>query len=336
MSLSSLRGFYRHLLKLYPPLFRADFGEEIQVVFDQTLGSKQGWPALRLVLRELASAPHVLLSLHWREWRRRTWQSVLLPEDLPTRDGRHSWLLAGMEALFFLAWAGLLVLLTYADPDWLKPGWYRDPGTWGLLAAVLPLPILLLGLGRGLPRWVYPFYGMLLAHLCYAGLLYHLELILAAILLAMLGLVLVAAWVNAQRPLPDFVQRLGHSLRIDPLRGSFAVYGAAPLLLLWAYDDGFANDRSLYLLLSAAGMLLGALLYTRLKSPFSRLTALVAGLALATWPALLDRAARGGDVQPAEALPVLGLWALVVILLLIPPLLPGVSVPLTQFLKKGR
>jgi hypothetical protein len=56
MSSSALREFYRRLLKLYPPLFRTEFGEEIQVVFEQSLESKQGWPAFRLVLHELVSA----------------------------------------------------------------------------------------------------------------------------------------------------------------------------------------------------------------------------------------------------------------------------------------
>jgi hypothetical protein len=218
MSSSALREFYRHLLKLYPPLFRTEFGEEIQSRLRTVTGKQAGLACLRLVLRELVSAPHVLLSLHWREWRLRGLKSVLLPTDLPTRDGRHSWLLAGMEALFFLTWAGLLILLTYADLAWLKPGWYRNAGAWGLLAAILPLPILLIGLLRGMPRWAYPYYGMLLAHLCYAALLYHLELIMGAIILALLALAVMAARVNAHQPLPRFAQHLGHSLQIDPLR----------------------------------------------------------------------------------------------------------------------
>jgi uncharacterized membrane protein (UPF0136 family) len=83
-------------------------------------------------------------------------------------------------------------------------------------------------------------------------------------------------------------------------------------------------------------MLLGALLYTRLKSKISRLAALASGLALATWPTLLDRTARGGLIQPAEAAPILGLWALVVTLLLIPPLMPRAPVLFYRMLKKGR
>lgn len=330
------RGIYRHLLNLYPRGFREEYGEEIQMVFEFTLEGQQGWSIARLILRELASAPYVLLSLHWREIRDRDLKSVFVNPDLPVRDGRHSWIQAGMETLFFLVWSVLLILLTYMSPSWLKTGWYREPGVLGILAALLPLPILLLGLGRGMPRWVYPYYGMLLGYLCYVGLRLHLELILAAILLALFTLAMTAARVNAQRPLPRFAQHLGRSLRLDPPRWSFAVYGAAPLLLLWAYDDGFANNRTLHLLISASGMLLGALLYIRLKSPLNRLAALAGGLALATLPALLDRAARTGSMQPGEAAPMLGLWVIATALIIIPSILPGVSILFAQMLKKGR
>jgi uncharacterized membrane protein (UPF0136 family) len=334
MSSPALRGFYRHLLNLYPPDFRVEYGEEIQMVFELSLASKQGWAAWRLVFRELASAPHVLLSLHWREWKLRGWRSVFLDSHSPVRDGRHSWALAWAEASFFIVWAGLMVLLTYGDSTRVSPGWYRDLNILGILGVILPLPILLLGLGRALPRWVYPFYGLLLAYLCYAGLRYHLELILAATILAIFALATMAARANVRHPLPDFLQNLGRSLRLDPLRWSFAVYGAAPLLLLWAYDDGYANNRSFYLLLSTIGLLLGAISYIRLKAPSSRLAALVAGLALALLPAILDQAAHTGVIYSGEAAPILWAWTLVTALILGLPLMPGACSFYIQVLKK--
>ena len=88
--------------------------------------------------------------------------------------------------------------------------------------------------------------------------------------------------VNARSPLPAGVQQLGRSLQLDPLRWSFAAYGAAPLVLLLAYDDGHANDRTLYLCFSALAMLIGGLLYTRLRATDQRVIALAAGLTLTT------------------------------------------------------
>jgi len=331
-----LQGLYRHLLYLYPSGFQAEYGEEIQMVFEQALESKQGWSAWLLVLRELVTAPAVLLRLHWREWRRRNFWLAFSTPDLPTHDGRHSWGLAGIEALFFLVWAGLLVLFTYADFTWLRSGWYRDLAVLGVLAAVLPLPIMLLGLKRGLPRWVYPFYGLLLTYLCHASWRFHLELFLVACFLVLFVLATVTAWVNKHHPLPPGVLHLGRSLQIDPLRWSFAVYGAAPLLLLLSYDDGRANNHTPYLCLSALGMLLGVLLYTRLRASLSRVTTLVVGLTLVTWPSLLDRAVLTGSFWSSDVVTILRLWALATFFILIPPVIPRASVLFTRMLLKGR
>jgi hypothetical protein len=330
-----MQRLYSHLLKLYPAGFRAEYGEEIQLVFEQALESKQGRGAWQMIWRELFTAPPVLLRLHWREWRQRGFRSVFSTSDLPTRDGRHSWQLAGFESLFFLVWSGLLVLLTYAGFGGLRPDWYRDPGLIGVLVVVLPLPIMLLGLGRGLPRWVYPFYGVLLAYLCQIAWRFQLGWFLGACLLALMILAAAAAWVNTHHPLPEGVRNLGRSLQLDPLRWPFAVYGAAPILLLMAYDDGFANNRTPYFFLSALGMLLGGLLYARLRSPLSRLAALAAGLALATWPSLLDRAALAGSISAVDAATTLGLWAAGLAFILIPPVIPGASIIFTRMLKKG-
>jgi hypothetical protein len=336
MSTPARWSFYRHLLTLYPPGFRAEFGEEIQLVFEQSLASKQGWSAWGVILRELVYTPPVLMRLYCREYRRRNFRSAFSIPELPTHDGRHSWRLAGMEGLFFVIWTGLLVLLTYADFSGLKPGWYRDLSVVGVLAAVLPLPIMLLGLGRGLPRWAYPYFGLLLAYLGHAAWRFHLELFLAVGFLAVFTLVAAAVWVNARRPLPSGVLQLGRSLRLDPLRWSFAAYGAAPLLLLLAYDDGLANNRTPYLCCSALGMLLGGLLYIRLGAPLSRVAALTAGLTLATWTSLLDRMALTGSIQPGDAAAIFGLWSLALVFILIPLVIPEASVRFTRVLKKGR
>jgi hypothetical protein len=306
------------------------------MVFDQTLEGKQGWSAWRFVFRELVNTPPVLTRLYCREWRSQGIKLFISTPKLPTHDGRHSWGLAGIEVLFFLAWTGLLVLFTYADIAWLRPGWYRDLNMLGVLAAVLPLPIILLGLGRGLPRWVYPYFGLLLGYLWHAAWRFHLELLLAVCLMAICVLASAAIWVNARQPLPAGVQQLGRSLQLDPLRWSFAAYGAVPLVLLLAYDDGHSNDRTLCLCFSALAMLIGGLLYTRLRTSLSRVIALTAGLTLATWPSLFDHAVLAGSIQPVDLTLLLGLWALVMALIVIPPVIPGAFGLFTRIFIKGR
>jgi hypothetical protein len=201
MNPPALQRLYPLLLSLYPAAFRAEYGEEIRLVYEQALDSKQGLPAWRLVLRELTSLPLVLIRLHWRDWSRKGFRSIFILPDLPTRDGRHSWGLAGLESLFFVVWTCLLVRMTYTNVEWLKAGWFRDIALVGILAALLPLPILLLGLGRGLPRWAYPYFGLLLTYLCYAGWRFHLELVAAVLLLALFVIGAAAAWGNGRRPL---------------------------------------------------------------------------------------------------------------------------------------
>jgi len=336
MSRSVPLVFFHHLLNLYPAGFRTEYGEEIQMVYEQALKCKQGRSAWRFVLRELVNTPLVLMRLYRREWRQRGFWASFSTLSPPTHDGRHSWRLAGIEILFFLVWTGLLVLFTYAGFAWLKPGWYRDLSVLGALAVILPLPLMLLGLGRGLPRWIYPYFGLLLAYLWHASWRFHLELFLAVCILALCILAAVAVWVNARRPLPPGVLHLGRSLQLDPLRWSFAAYGATPLLLLLAYDDGLANNRTPYLCFSALGMLLGGLLYARLNAPLSRVAALAAGLTLATWISLLDRIALTGSTQPGGVATILGLWSMAMAFILIPLAIPGASVLFTRMLMKGR
>ncbi len=166
MSPTPLRRIYHHLLKLYPAGFRAEYGEEIQMVFEQALESQTrlvclaGWSGASWSARRLCCCACIGVN-----GAAGISGQYLSTTDLPTHDGRHSWGLAGVESLFFLAWAGLLVLLTYSDLIWLRPGWFRDlslaGGSGGCSAAANPAA----GPGRGLPRWVYPFYGLQLAYL---------------------------------------------------------------------------------------------------------------------------------------------------------------------------
>ena len=327
--------WYGWLLRLYPPSFRAEYGEELQMVFAQALADRNDQPAWRLVWRELATAPPALIRLYWRELRQRGFQEVFFTSHLPVRDGRHSRMLAGCEVIFFLAWAGLLALLTYTSIPGLRPVWVRGTGLVGFLAVGLPLPFILLGLGRGLPRWVYPLFGSLIAYLCVGAWRAGMVVPLTVCMLAALALLIAAAWVNARQPLPAAMRLLGRSLAMDPLRWPFAVYGAAPILLLAAYDDGFTNSLTPCLLLSALGMLLGGLFYARLRPPLGRLAALILGLTLATWPSMLDRSLLVGSITPGDVYPVLGVWGIAMALMLLPLAIPGAYHEINRGLQKG-
>lgn len=323
MSEPLLLALYARLLRLYPADFRQEYGDEMQAIFALELLENNPEQAWRLAMRELGSAPPVLLRLHGRRMVKRlsTPQWIGAAEgvfELPGRDGRHSWGLAGLETLFFLLWAALLVLLTYVNPDLAPAGWYRNASILGILAVLAPLPFLLLGLLRGLPRWAYPLYGLLVAYLVSSAGRYHLLPLLAASLAAALALLVWAYLAHRQRALSPALTRLGGSLVFDPLRLSFAAYGAAPLLVLQAFDDGRLNDRGPYLALAALGMLMGALLYTRLKGSGPRMGALLAGLCSALLAAALDGTTGNAAAAPAEAARLLGLLGWTAGLVLLP------------------
>ena len=67
-------GFYSHLLTLYPPAFRSEFGEEMQEAFADAMtdAAQRGTVSLmRLIAHELVEWPGALLREHWGDLRRR-------------------------------------------------------------------------------------------------------------------------------------------------------------------------------------------------------------------------------------------------------------------------
>ena len=294
-----LARLYRVLLWLYPPAFRAAFADEMQDVFAETLdqAAGRGFLALAAVsLREFWHAPPILFRAYWSAWKRRGRASVpdvqADPLPPPGPDGRHSWLQAGLETGLFAAAGAVLLLLNYLPGPWSLPDWEHGPESIGAALLLFPLPALVLGLSLGgLPRWAYPSAGILLAYYLLAGLRYQVLPCLGLFLLASLLLAALADRANAgPRPLPPSVRRIGRSILADCTRLSFGMYGALPLLVLLAYDDGRLHDRTPFLALSVLAMLAGALAYARSRRPLHQIGALMAGLTLALAAAGLDQA----------------------------------------------
>jgi hypothetical protein len=60
--------FYRGMLRLYPPQFRADYADEMQEVFRQALAENENSLLLmHLLLAEIRDLPVSVLREHWRE-----------------------------------------------------------------------------------------------------------------------------------------------------------------------------------------------------------------------------------------------------------------------------
>lgn len=318
--LDLLIHFYGALLCLYPQRFRAEFEDEMRAVFSQSLeqAAKQGILSLAdTILRECFDAPLTLLRVHrfnWRAKEKATSDSIAgfspvpgfsLPP--PSPDGRESWMQAGLEISLFLSTGAILILVSYLPLTWPGAGWQRNLGIIGAAIALLPVPGLLAGLVSGLPRWAYPFGGILLGYSVLVAIRFGLLPFLAAFLLASVLLAVVAAVVNSRvRPLPPLLRRMGQSVGSDPSRLSFCVYGVMPLMVIMAYDDAHCNNRTPYFAISVLLMVAGALAYVRSRQTVVQTTALLGGMSLSLWCALLDQAAFMGGLGPWVSSP--GPW----------------------------
>jgi hypothetical protein len=313
---------YALLARLYPRSFRARFEDEMRDVFAAALdqAARQGIATLvHLCLRELCDAPPALLKAHrsiWRNWTRATKHfpvsSLSLPR--PSPDGRASWAQAWLEASLFLWMGAILVLLTYSPLALRMPVPSRGTGDGGTLWILLPIPLLVAGLARGLPRWAYPSGGMVFGYSLLVAIRFRQLPALATSALAFAVLLAAALavhwWV---RPLPAWLWRLGQSVRVDRTRLCFCVYGAMPLTIAAAFDDAHLNNRTPYLAVAVLSMVAGALAYARSRRTTAQMAALLGGTSLCLVCALLDHVHSIGAMGPwiAESGWLIRLWATV-------------------------
>lgn len=332
---------YRQLLQAYPRSFRAQFGAEMQAVYSALLAEarRQGMMAvIVLACRELAHAPGAILRAHWWEilataqrTGRSPWGVLFLPPVDPRlieRDGRHSRPQAILEILPLLLISAYLIVLTYGEIATADPGLQRQVAYLRPVALLVALPASLLGVGRGLPRWAYPWLGFLAGYWALVVYDRHMLWFYAATLLACLLLALAAAVVHARaQPLPPWLQWLGHSLQADWTRLSFAILGALPFLVLVAFDDGYLNNRTLWLGAAMLFLVLGAGFYSRSRHRRAQMAVLLSFASLSLVCALLNHAYVRGGLQASLASWansrddsgwLLQLWALIMALLIVP------------------
>ena len=332
MLVAVLRFFGELLLRLYPRSFREAFAEEMREVFREALedASREGiLPLLGVGLRELLHAPRVILKILMDRPEMKIRGSAggdreFEPQepdiDPPGPDGRQLWRQAALEMISFLASGATLVLLTYVPSLSPEPGWQRLPGALGAAMLALPLPAFLWGMARGMPRWAYPLGGMLLVYCIYAAVQLGLGMYSLGLLVATIGLGYAAWRVNASvRPLPRCIRQVFHSVQVDWTRLSFGWYGGTPLLVLIAYDNGILDNRGPYLAISVMLMAAGALAYIRQKSAARQILALVGGMSLSFWAALLDMASFNGGLPGwMDAGWMLPVWSAALAILLLP------------------
>lgn len=331
---------YHLFLRAYPPDYIETFGNEMYGTFIEGAEETQSQNALiSYLIREFREMPKALLKAYWHGCKNKILNGIqllseaTLSSDLPPAppDGRESWLQAVLELSPFLISGLLLILISYLPFEGMRAGWQRDLGFLGKVIIPLTLPIFLIGLMRGLPRWAYPFGGLLLSYQALVAYQSGLWLFLIVMLLASVILAVAAIFTSPQPfLLPVLLRRIGQSLSLDWTRLSFGFYGAMPLLIIMAFDDSHLNNRTPYLALSVLMMVGSALIYCRSRDVTMQITTLLGGLTLSICGAWLDQVSFAGGLMNWDKIPsprsgeatwMLLLWIQWVFLILSPVLL---------------
>ncbi|HUM70164.1 MAG TPA: hypothetical protein PLK31_15135 [Chloroflexota bacterium] len=339
MIFSILLHLYKLTLHIFPAQFRADFAPEMVEVFQNVLAqqARHGSVALLVVgWREFYQLPAALWRTHLATWQRKgerpfpfRYISRSPFHPIPAaHDGRFSWWQLFWELLPFIVTAVGLFLLTYQRPVWIPGNWQQQWPGLGWFVALFVTPILLWGLGRELPRWAYPWGGLLLGYSLLLALEYRLSSLWVWLLLAVFALALATMHTHLHHePLPPFWQRIGRSLALDWTRLCFGLYALTPWLLIAVFDGVYRTDRTPYMALSLLLLVLGALVYGRCRRQQQQWVVLVTAVSITLLPSLLHQAAFYGGVWRWLADPSLWLaelswtgllWALMIILLLLP------------------
>jgi hypothetical protein len=290
-----LTRIYTLLLRLYPPDFYDEFGEEMTAVFADAIaeaGKRSSLSLAMVCLRET------------RDWPGAVWQEHLLArrntmtiqdENEPLRRGE---LLAALALFLFIPLAYFLVGVVGRPPQWLD---YVLAFVFfgGLMAAFI------LAITRGLPRWSPPYLGFVLmigiilsqydriwgwiypyyirsfgprslwsipVRIAYVGVFEFIMLF--SILLS--GLILV----NLLRLLP-YTRGVWQRIRADWTQLSFMLYGGLVFGILIAFDE--YRHAELWKLIAGICLALGAWLYLRAKGQKQRILALIGGATGAMW-----------------------------------------------------
>lgn len=139
---------YRALLALYPPEFRAEFGYEMQSVFNEAICDSSGRQSMVQFLRELCDLPSSLLEAYAAD--RLLGGTISMNEESISPSTRWQ---AFLGTLPFLAF-GVSSMIGKVDPISNLRGHDAE-----MVVYALALAGLLIGWIRGFPLWSYSYLG---------------------------------------------------------------------------------------------------------------------------------------------------------------------------------
>lgn len=296
-----MKNFYALLLSLFPKVYRDEYGDELQAVFNLSLDDARrgGWvKAAGVILRELMGLPQAIIHEHLRE-RRKKKMIGKSASRFDFEPGSRNEVFAALAP--FLLFGALPVLLAYLQLLGVVPLWFEI--VFVIVFWLSGLSLFALGFKKGAPRWFMPYLGLPLPiitllifngsmnpewrgfpglmqapwfvrQFVYAGLLWGILILLVALLVLIF-------WLTPKfRP---FYQRI----RNDWTLFSFVLYGTAPFALILSFDD-YQNEEP-YLFLSFLILAVGGWFYLRNRVPWKRFWSLFIGLTLSMFTAAVGK-----------------------------------------------
>ncbi len=337
-----LKKLYKTVLFLYPPRFRAEFGEEMQEVFDQAVidcSHKGGLALVYLCLGELASLPASLLNAH-QTGRLRGAPSGFISSPAPVSFSQ-SWqeLLLALAVFLLPAGlilinqpfqksaplsllAGLLFLAVMMLVGWLGGAELRSLANIGILLVIATYLVLF--------QWVAGLVApALISDFSPGALDRSTYLLLEAASRGMLWLMLFCLTLLIVALLAIFnrFQPLLHRVRHDWTLVSYILYGESLFALLLLFESQRFNLS--YAIASLLCLLAGLWFFLRSPVRWVRLLAMLTCLTLAVGIAALDQwplqSGAGwltwSQIHPSDAGRLLLSWVWMVAALLLPGLL---------------
>jgi hypothetical protein len=323
--LSLLSWLYPRLLRLYPPAYRSEYGEELLEVYAQIIQeSTDGGQVISRALRELRDFPGVLLRVHLRR------STPTMPNSLfpPTSD-QTPWptALLSLVPLFFIGPVSLILIY--------RP-WPATPDYAWVVPLLNALQFVLIGAGvvvgvlRRFPRWSYPYPVVVVIYLT----LFYGPRWLSSTSLggnrALIALLLILLVFLVTRWLPPF-RPFYTNLREDWTLLSYGLYACA-IMMLSSQDRDEAPFLTFFVLLPSLISMAGALAHLRLSSAMHKILVLVVSIPLGTfllWAPVFDgmmHTFAGFLVVLALSLSI----CTVLIALVMAPMLLGVLSPRTR------
>ena len=273
--ISALVSLYRLLLRLYPPSYRAEFGDELLEVYDQALreAAEEGfWGVASRALRELRDLPGVLTRLHLP---RRL--PAMLTRLFPQTADQTPWRTALLSMLLFIISGPLGIIQSY------HPGWdpQRLPWIYPLVMVLGGLTIcagLAIGTVKKFPRWSYPYaiYAIFLLTFLATYLINRTPWDInheGWVLFVVVGASILVTW-----RLPAF-RPFYANLRQDWTLLSYGLY-ACTLFILGTHDSDESPVLNLWVLLPSLIGIGGALAHLRLASATRRIGVLLLSMSV--------------------------------------------------------